>query len=80
MYQRYAGPPSAPWPCSACSASRWSHSCPYLIFLACPLMMMCMMRGHGGHGGGCQRSHGSQQRNIGTTSHDKHTAAKGDRR
>jgi hypothetical protein len=31
---------------------------PYLVFLACPIMMFLMMSGSHGHGGGCHGGHG----------------------
>jgi hypothetical protein len=45
-----------------------------LILLACPLMMVWMMRGHGGHGshgGGHSHMHGAADERSGTESLDE---------
>jgi hypothetical protein len=41
-----------------------------LILLACPLMMLFMMRGHGGHGG-MRGMHGDGSENIGEPTVDE---------
>ena len=35
---------------------------PFLLLLACPLMMVFMMGGHGGHGGAQGHDHGTRER------------------